>query len=111
MKSHLIPLIVATLWIASCSGADNKSVLDHQGGYTCEAPAKTVYAAWGQAGLSKSCIGTDGELAGTFMTAEWGRIFSVENFDAERRHRILDVYDKSGNISRRAVDGVPRKPQ
>ncbi|WP_284732839.1 hypothetical protein [Luteibacter anthropi] len=37
------------------------------------------------------------------MAAEWGRIFSVENFDADKQHRILDVYDEYGKISRHEV--------
>lgn len=103
MKLILTSLVIATLSIASCSGADNKYALDHQSGYVCQQPARTVYASWGQVGLSKSCVDADGKIAGTFMAAEWGRIFSVENFDADKQHRILDVYDEYGKISRHEV--------
>ncbi|WP_197056544.1 hypothetical protein [Luteibacter mycovicinus] len=107
MKTQIIALMLVVVSMTSCSKSDNRSVLDQHQGYACKAPARTVYAAWGQAGLSKSCIDINGKPAGTLMTAEWGRIFSIENFDADGQHRVLDVYDEAGNVSRHVVDHKP----
>ena len=104
-------LMLAVLFTAVCSHQDDLSVLDGRQGYICEAQGRTVYAAWGEAGLSKSCIGPDGKVSGTTMIAEWGHIFAVENFDSGRRHRVLEIYDKDGRIYKREIDGVPVPPE
>lgn len=109
MIRHLTVGLIASLALAGCRHDDNRAVLDNAPGYRCEAPSRTVYRPWGENGESKSCIGVDGQLAGTFITAEWGRVFSVENFDGLRRHREGQIFDKHGRVIRRTLDGKPVK--
>ena len=96
--------LACTALMASCSRQDDRSVLDKQPGYVCQRPATTVYAGWGPNGLSKACVGPNGKLEGTFMTAEGGHIFYVENFDAETRQRVMTFFDASGQVVQRVTD-------
>jgi len=99
-KVGLIFIFVIT---TGCTSSNNRVVLDSYPGFSCPSPNTIKYEAWGENGLSKSCVNSTGKFDGSFWTAESGQFFSRAYYKDGKESGTWEYVDKDGVITRKVM--------
>jgi hypothetical protein len=91
-------LLLALLTLGGCSAGNDRAVLDSYPGFNCPSPNTIKYAAWGENGLSKSCVNAKGASDGPFWAAEEGKFFFRGSYQNGQKNGVWQYVDKKGNV-------------
>lgn len=89
--------------VAGCVSSNNKAVLDSYPGFSCSAPNTIKYAGWGESGLSKSCVNSDGHVDGSFWTADFGRFYIRGNLKNGKESGTWEFVDTKGVVTKKVM--------
>lgn len=109
MRSSFLVAAIAffSVLIAACKH-DDRRALDEYKNFVCDGQSSVVYSAWGSRGMSKSCVrDSDGRLNGSFIAAEYGRIFSISHYTDGKSSGLWLWYDRDGNITKELMHDEP----
>jgi antitoxin component YwqK of YwqJK toxin-antitoxin module len=97
----LFALVLVSL--SGCSSGDNRKVLDSYPGFSCSPPNTVKYESWGENGLSKSCVNSNGQSDGAFWAAESGRFFLRGFYKDGKERGTWEFVDKNGTVTQKVM--------
>lgn len=93
-----LTLLAALLILEACSTGNDRAVLDSYPGFNCPSPNTIKYEAWGENGLSKSCVNAKGLSDGSFWAAQQGKFFFRGSYKNGQKNGSWEYVDKKGNV-------------
>jgi hypothetical protein len=98
-----VGLVFAIASVAGCMSSNNKVVLDSHPGFSCSPPNTIKYAGWGESGLSKSCVNSDGQVDGSFWTADYGRFYVRGYLKNGKESETWEFVDTKGVVTKKVM--------
>lgn len=98
-----VGLILIFSSVTGCTSYNNRSVLDSYPGFNCSSPNTIKYAGWGESGLSKSCVNSDGKVDGSFWTADFGRFYIRGYLKNGKESGTWEFVDTKGAITQKVM--------